>query len=86
MTGCAGVMSVNDGSDAKYERILEKLAELKALSEETDRKVGVLHAVEERRREEVLRKMQEGRLLMEKEEAERRRKEEEASRKAEEEK
>jgi hypothetical protein len=37
-------MSSNGGSDAKYDLILQKLAELKALAEATDRKVGVLHA------------------------------------------
>ncbi len=31
-------------SEAKYDVILQKLAELKKLAEETDKKVGVLHA------------------------------------------
>ena len=37
-------MPAQEGSDAKYAVILEKLAELKALAEATDQKVGVLHA------------------------------------------
>ena len=52
-------MSSNGGSDAKYDLILQKLAELKALAEATDRKVGVLSAAEERDEAERRRKAKE---------------------------
>ena len=45
-------MSTDGGSEAKYEKILGMLVELKKLAEETDKKVGVLSAVEERKAEE----------------------------------
>jgi hypothetical protein len=52
-------MSTDGGSDAKYEVILQKLVELKALAVETDKKVGVLHAAEERHEAERRRKAKE---------------------------
>ena len=52
-------MSAQEGSEAKYDVILQKLAELKALAEATDRKVGVLSAVEERDEAERRRRVEE---------------------------
>ncbi len=47
-------MSTAGGSEAKYDVILQKLAELKALVEKTDKKVGVLLNTEEQERKEVI--------------------------------
>ena len=45
-------MSTDGGSEAKYDVILQKLAELRALVEKTDKKVGVLLNTEEQERKE----------------------------------
>jgi hypothetical protein len=45
-------MSTAGGSEAKYDVILEKLAELKALVEKTDKTMGVLLNTEEQERME----------------------------------
>ena len=75
-------MSTAGGSDAKYDVILQKLAELKALAEATGDKVGVLYAekagkIDERQKkekEEAERrlKVEEVRKAREKEQAEER--------------
>ncbi len=75
-------MSTADGSEAKYEVILQKLAELKALAEATGDKVGVLYAekagkIDERQKKEKeeaerQRKVEEVRKAIEKEQAEER--------------
>ena len=43
-------MSAQEGSEAKYDVILQKLAELKALVEKTDKTMGVLLNTEEQER------------------------------------
>jgi hypothetical protein len=75
-------MSAQEGSEANYEKILQKLAELKALAEATGDKVGVLYAekagkIDERQKkekEEAERrlKVEEVRKAREKEQAEER--------------
>ena len=63
-------MSAQEGSDSKYDVILQKLAELKALAEATDQKVGLLHAEKTGKMEAAREEAEAARKVREKQERE----------------